>query len=85
MPDLAHSIKMEKEVFRVFRSKEAVAWGRANVKLNAKLNEIRELSAQKEMPHRDFYYVRKEEIHLHAAERDRIVFKDQDKDVTLKV
>ena len=37
------------------------------------------------MPHRDFYYVRKEEIHLHAAERDRIVFKDQDKDVTLKV
>ena len=29
MPDLAHSIKMEKEVFRVFRSKEAVAWGRA--------------------------------------------------------
>jgi len=31
------------------------------------LNEIRELSAQKAVPHRDFYNVRKVDTHIHAA------------------
>ena len=63
----------------------------------------RELSAQKEVPHRDFYNVRKVDTHIHAAssmnhkhllrfikkslktEGDRIVCKDGDKEMTLKV
>ena len=65
--------------------------------------EFRELSAQKEVPHRDFYNVRKVDTHIHAAssmnhkhllrfikkslktEGDRIVCKDRDKEMTLKV
>ena len=64
---------------------------------------FRELSAQKEVPHRDFYNVRKVDTHIHAAssmnhkhllrfikkslktEGDRIVCKDRDKEMTLKV
>ena len=64
---------------------------------------LRELSAQKEVPHRDFYNVRKVDTHIHAAssmnhkhllrfikkslktEGDRIVCKDRDKEMTLKV
>ena len=63
----------------------------------------RELSAQKEVPHRDFYNVRKVDTHIHAAssmnhkhllrfikkslktEGDRIVCKDGNKEMTLKV
>ena len=134
---------MEKGVFRVFRSKEDLARGRAldlqcpqldvfirdltkmctmiadgplktfcykrltylssKFQLHSMLNEIRELSAQKEVPHRDFYNVRKVDTHIHAAssmnhkhllrfikkslktEGDRIVCKDRDKEMTLKV
>jgi len=35
--------------------------------LHVLLNEIRELSAQKAVPHRDFYNVRKVDTHIHAA------------------
>jgi AMP deaminase len=31
------------------------------------LNELRESAAQKEIPHRDFYNVRKVDTHVHAS------------------
>ncbi|XP_065905630.1 AMP deaminase 1-like isoform X1 [Dysidea avara] len=35
--------------------------------LHVLLNEVRELAAQKSIPHRDFYNVRKVDTHVHAA------------------
>ncbi|GAB6026355.1 AMP deaminase 2 [Chamberlinius hualienensis] len=35
--------------------------------LHALLNEVRELAAQKAVPHRDFYNIRKVDTHVHAA------------------
>ena len=35
--------------------------------LHVLLNEVRELAAQKRVPHRDFYNVRKVDTHIHAA------------------
>jgi len=35
--------------------------------LHVLLNELRELAAQKAVPHRDFYNVRKVDTHIHAA------------------
>ena len=73
------------------------------IKMFPMMIEFRELSAQKEVPHRDFYNVRKVDTHIHAAssmnhkhllrfikkslktEGDRIVCKDRDKEMTLKV
>ena len=31
------------------------------------LNEVKELAAQRKVPHRDFYNVRKVDTHIHAA------------------
>ncbi|XP_065905319.1 AMP deaminase 2-like isoform X3 [Dysidea avara] len=39
----------------------------AHFNLHVLLNEMRELAAQKSMPHRDFYNVRKVDTHVHAA------------------
>jgi len=36
-------------------------------KLHCLLNEMKELAAQKEIPHRDFYNVRKVDTHIHAS------------------
>ncbi|XP_035704358.1 AMP deaminase 2 isoform X4 [Folsomia candida] len=35
--------------------------------LHALLNEVQELTAQKDVPHRDFYNIRKVDTHIHAA------------------
>ena len=39
----------------------------AKFKLHSLLNENKEIAAQKEIPHRDFYNVRKVDTHIHAA------------------
>lgn len=39
----------------------------AKFKLHTLLNENREIASQKEIPHRDFYNVRKVDTHIHAA------------------
>ncbi|XP_076066304.1 AMP deaminase isoform X3 [Oratosquilla oratoria] len=39
----------------------------AKYQLHVLLNETRELRAQKEVPHRDFYNIRKVDTHIHAA------------------
>lgn len=35
--------------------------------LHVLLNELRELASQKQVPHRDFYNIRKVDTHIHAA------------------
>merc|ERR1719158_2180052 len=40
---------------------------KSKFELHVLLNELRELAGQKNVPHRDFYNVRKVDTHIHAA------------------